>query len=103
MRSGTNLSCAQIPPRGVEIHGLVYTAAVKIVTISLPEPVWEALRDRARDHRKSLNGFIGDNLVRETNGDSSWLRDFEAAIESHSVEAQPWHWSRKDTYADRLS
>ncbi len=76
---------------------------MKNVTISLPETVWEALRGRARDNRKSLNAFVGEVLARETNDNAAWLRDFEAATEAHSVDAQPWNWSREDTYADRLS
>ena len=85
------------------LHEAVYTVVVKNVTISLPESVWAALRDRAKDHQKSLNAFIGEVLVRETSGDAAWLRDFEAATEAHSVEAGNWTWSREDTYSDRLS
>jgi hypothetical protein len=81
----------------------VYTAFVKNVTISLPESVWEALRERARNRQKTLNALIGEVLTRETNDDTAWLRDFEAATEAHSVEARAWNWNRDDTYADRLS
>lgn len=90
-------------PNPVVAHYFVYTEFVRNVTISLPEAVWEALRDRAKDHRKSLNAFIGEILARETSGNAAWLRDFEAATESHAVTAQPWEWNREDTYANRLS
>ena len=91
------------PRTSLSPHDFVYTPFVKNVTISLPEPIWEALRDRARDNQKSLNGFIGDILARESNGDSAWLVEFESATETHSVETSPWKWNREDTYADRLS
>lgn len=79
------------------------TKLVKNVTISLPEAVWAALRDRAKEDRKSLNAFIGELLTRETSSDATWLRDFEAATEAHSTYADEWKRSREDTYADRVS
>jgi len=87
----------------ISSHGFVYTSFVKNVTISLPETVWAALKDRAKEDRKSLNAFIGDILAKETSGDAAWLRDFEAATEAHSVSGQAWKWNREDSYADRLS
>jgi hypothetical protein len=80
----------------------VYTYFVKNVTISLPESVLEALRERAAAERKSLNGWLRELLSKEAAQNSNWAEEFNRIAEEISVRTPDWKWSREDTYAKRI-
>ncbi len=83
-------------------HGFVYTWLVKNVTISLPDSVLEALRERASAERKSLNSWLRELLSREVQQGSNWADEFNRLADEIAVKAPEWKWNREDTYAERL-
>ena len=79
----------------------VYTIAVKNVTISLPEHVWEKLRKKARAADKSLNAFIGERLVDEVSEAQGLFADLEEIARNVRGTGKPWKWNREEIYEDR--
>jgi len=84
------------------VHEFVYTCVVKNVTISLPEPVLEGLRARARAEQKSLNAWLRELLSKEVKQSSNWVEEFNRIADAATVTAPEWKWSREETYAERL-
>jgi hypothetical protein len=80
----------------------VYTDSVRNVTISLPDNVLEALRDRAKAEHMSLNAWLRDLLSKEIQQTSSWAEDFNRIADEITAKAPEWKWKREDTYAERI-
>jgi plasmid stability protein len=80
----------------------VYTMFVRNVTISLPDNVLEALRDRAKNEHKSLNAWLRDLLSKEIQETSPWAEEFNRIADEITVKAPEWKWNREDTYAERI-
>lgn len=75
---------------------------MKNLTISLPEPVLEALRVRAKAEHKSLNAWARELLSREVQQDSNWARELKEILDRVAGTAPEWKWDREETYAERL-
>jgi hypothetical protein len=79
----------------------VYTKLVKNVTISLPEEVLEALRQKARDSNKSLNAWLRDFLTSKVEEPEDWFCEYRRVAGQVAAPAEPWTWSREETYEER--
>ncbi len=81
----------------------MYTEFVKNLTITLPEAVLEAVRERAKADRKSMNTWVRELVSREVYLDSRWTEELLRLVDKATVTAPPeWKWNREETYAERL-
>ena len=74
---------------------------MKNVTISLPEEVLEALRDRARAQKMSLNAWLRDLLVLEAN-QTDPSESFGTFADRVAESTKSYTWRREDAYEERL-
>ncbi len=75
------------------------------VTISLPDTVIEALREKAKANGKSLNAWLRELLSREVEPDASWLEEITQISQMCAQSAKTgsnWKWHREEAHEERL-
>jgi hypothetical protein len=76
---------------------------MKNVTISLPEEIWESLRERASENQKSLNKYVGEILEGIAGSDlKDWQRSREELYAKFGGRKSTGKLSREEIYSERL-
>lgn len=77
---------------------------MKNITISVPEELLDAVTQRAREMKLSVNRFVREVLIRETgSGSKGWADNHKKIVEGIHGNPEPdWKWNRDENYEERL-